>query len=69
MTLSLMFMQMYDFEPKDKKGKVYKMYVFVDPQSLTILTGCDLGKDLKENQLYNCKVELKNNKLKVVAVL
>lgn len=69
MSLQLMFIESYDFEPKDKKGKLYKIFTFIDPQSLTILTGTDLKADLKEYTLYNCKVELKNNKLKVTSII
>lgn len=68
MKLTLMFLESYDFKPKDS-DKVIKMFVFVDPQSLTILTGSNLDKTLKKYDMYDCSVELKANKLKVKAIL
>lgn len=68
MKLTLMFLESYDFKPKDS-DKVIKMFVFVDPQSLTILTGSNLDKTLKKYEMYDCSVELKANKLKVKSIL
>lgn len=68
MKLTLMFLESYDFKPKDS-DKIIKMFVFVDPQSLTILTGSNLDKTLKKYEMYDCSVELKANKLKVKTIL
>ena len=49
------------------KGKKYKVYRFLDVQSLTIITGTDLKEVYVPYKTYKCLVEFKNNKLKIVS--
>ena len=68
MQVKLMFLGTYDFSPKDKPEKSYKIYQFVDLNSLQVIVGTDLNVKLKEEEYYNCLLELKGNKLRVKSV-
>lgn len=64
MDLKLMFLDCFDSEFKDKN---YKIFRFVDLQSLSIISGTDLEGEFEPYKVYNCHVEWKHNKFKVVA--
>ena len=66
MNISLVLLGSFESELKEKK---YKIYQFVDINSLTILNGTDLSDDLEIGKTYKCHVVLKNGKLKVSSIL
>ena len=70
MQLKLIFVDDYEFEAKDGKnaGKKYHIYIFIDPNSLTKITGTDLNMTFEKYKVYGCKVEFNGGKLKVVSV-
>ena len=63
MELNLIFLDSFESE---LKGKSYKIFRFLDPNSLTIITGTDLKEVYVPYKTYKCLIEFKNNKLKVV---
>lgn len=66
MKLKLIFIDSFDSE---FKGKNYTIYRFVDPTSLSIITGNNLAGKYEPYKLYECMIEFKNNKFKVTSVL
>lgn len=64
MKINLLFLDSFESE---FKGKNYKVFRFLDKQSLTILSGTDLKGDFTQFKPYECTIEWKNNKLKVVS--
>ena len=68
MSLKLVFMENYEFSPKDKPEKKYQIFVFLDPNSLTILTGTDLKGTFEKGKIYQCQLEVSYGKLKVTSV-
>lgn len=64
MKINLVFLDSFDTE---FKGNNYKIFRFLDPQSLNILSGTNLKDTYEQYKTYNCIVEFKNNKLKVVS--
>ena len=66
MEMTLLFLDSFESELKNKK---YKIYRFLDPNSLTILTGTDLNNVYVPYKSYKCMIEFKNNKLKVLETL
>ena len=65
MHFNLFFLDSFESE---FKGKKYEIYRFLDIQSLQIISGTDLKGVFKQYELYKCRVEWKNKKLKVVGV-
>lgn len=63
MELTLIFLDSFESE---LKGKTYNIFRFLDPNSLTIITGTDLNQSFVPYKEYKCMIEFKNNKLKVV---
>lgn len=63
MQLTLLYLDCFESE---FKGKTYKVYRFIDPNTLTIITGTDLNVVYVPYKSYKCLVEFKNNKLKVI---
>ena len=57
-----------EFE-SEYKGQKFYIKRFVDQQSLNIIYGTNLNVELEEGKLYNCRVEIKRNKLVVTEVL
>ena len=66
MNISLVLLGSFESELKDKK---YKIYQFIDVNSLTIINGTDLGDNLEIGKTYKCNVSIKNGKLKVTSVI
>lgn len=64
MELTLIYLDSFESE---LKGKTYKIFRFLDPNSLTIINGTDLEQSFIPYTSYKCVVEFKNNKLKVIA--
>lgn len=67
MQLKLVYLEDFDFVPKDKPDKKHRIYVFLAPQCLQILYGADIKGTFKKYELYNCEIEYKGGKLKVVS--
>lgn len=65
MFINLIFLDTFDSE---FKGKTYKIFRFMDPNSLQVLSGTDLKGAYEVYKIYKCKVEYTHNKLKVVDV-
>lgn len=53
------------------KGKEYKVYNFLHPASMTILSGTnlELKKDLILDNDYNCEIAYQRGKMKVIGIL
>lgn len=66
MNISLVLLGFFESELKDKK---YKIYQFIDVNSLTIINGTDLGDSLEIGKTYKCLVTIKNGKLKVTSIM
>lgn len=68
MQIKLTYMGSYETE---FKGKTYRIDQFLDPNSLLVLNGSNLKteKPFIQYEVYNCIIELKSNKLKVVKVV
>lgn len=64
MELNLYLLEIWE---SDFQGKHYKMFRFIDKQSLTIINGTDLQGNLKVGNTYKCNVIYKNKSLKVVS--
>lgn len=64
MELKLVYLDCFE---SDFNGKKYCIYQFLDPSSLTILTGTDLNLSFEPYKIYSCIVEFKRNKLKVTS--
>lgn len=66
-SLKLLFIEQFDSE---FKGKKYKMFTFVDPNSLTIIYGQDFEfkEPLKPGQFYTCSITVKGGKFKVTDI-
>lgn len=64
MELKLIFLDSFESDYKDKK---YKIFRFLDPNSLQVISGTDLKEVFVPYKVYTCLVEFKNNKLKVIA--
>lgn len=67
MQLNLAFIDSFESE---FNGATYKIYQFIDPKSLTIISGTNLelkGK-LEQWKIYSCTIDLRRNKLKVISV-
>lgn len=65
MKLKLIFLDSFETEFKDTK---YLISRFVDPSSLTIITGTNLNLSFEPYKVYNCLIEWnpKKGKFKVV---
>lgn len=63
MNFNLFYLDSFDTE---FKGKTYKIFRFLDVQSLQIISGTDLKGEFEQYKMYKCRVEWKNKKLKVV---
>lgn len=63
MELKLIFLDSFESDYKDKK---YKIFRFLDPNSLQFISGTDLNEVFVPYKVYTCLVEFKNNKLKVI---
>lgn len=63
MQLTLLFLDSFESE---FKGKTYKVYRFIDPNTLIVINGTDLNDVYVPYKSYKCLVEFKNNKLKVI---
>ena len=64
MKIQLIFLDSFESE---FKGNTYKIFRFLDTQSLTILSGTNLVGEYKPYKMYNCDVEFRKNKLKVIS--
>lgn len=66
-TKPLLFVETFESE---FKGNKYSISMFVDTQSLTLLSATDIKTDfeLKEGTCYNCVIEPKGSKFKVIQV-
>lgn len=64
MKINLVFLDSFDSE---FKGNNYKIFRFLDPQSLTIISGTNLKGTYEQYKTYNCIIEFNHNKLKVVS--
>lgn len=67
MQLKLVYLEDFDFVPKDKPDKKHRIYVFLEAQSLQILYGADIKGTFEKYKFYNCEIEYKGGKLKVVS--
>lgn len=65
MKLKLIFLDSFESEYKENR---YFISRFIDPSSLTIITGTNLNLSFEPYKVYNCVVEWnsKKGKLKVV---
>lgn len=69
MKINLVFLESFN---SSFKNKDYIIYQFLDPKSLTIISGTDLdlkGKSLQVFDSYDVEIGLKSGKLKVLRVL
>ena len=66
MEMKLLFLDTFESE---FKGKKYCVYRFLDPTSLNVISGTDLNLSFVQYQIYKCKLEWRNNKLKVIEVI
>lgn len=64
MEFKLIFLDSFESDYNDKK---YKIFRFLDPNSLQVITGTDFKEVFVPYKVYTCLVEFKNNKLKVIA--
>lgn len=67
MNCKLVFMESFESNFKDKK---YVISSFIEPKTLLVLNGSNLKteKPLIKGELYDCKIDLKGGKLKVISV-
>ena len=68
MQLKLVYFDDYEFSPKDKPDKKYRIYVFLDPKTLQFFKGTDLNGTFEKFKIYDCTMDYKSGKLKVVSV-
>lgn len=69
MKINLVFLEEFKSSFKDKD---YRIFQFLDPKSLTIISGTDLdlkGKKLEVFESYDVEIGIKSGKLKVLRVL
>lgn len=64
MKLQLIFLDSFDSE---FKGQVYNIARFIDPNTLKILSGTNLKGEFTPYKAYQCVIEFRNNKLKIVS--
>lgn len=62
--IKLVYLDCFESDFKDKK---YTIYRFLDPNTLSVLSGTNLNLSFIQYKTYECVVEWKNNKLKVVS--
>ena len=67
MKFKLVYLEDFDFVPKDKPDKKHRIYVFLEPQSCQIFYGADIEGTFKKYEVYSCEIEYKGGKLKVVS--
>ena len=65
MKLELVYLDCFETEFKDQK---YRVYRFLEPQSLQVLTGTNLNLSFEQYKHYIAIVEWKNRKLKVTSI-
>ena len=68
MSIKLIYLGCFETEFKDQP---YKIYQFLHPNSMTILSGTnlELKKELILDTDYNCEIALRRGKMKVINVL
>lgn len=64
MKLKLIYLDSFETE---FKGEKYSIYRFLDPNSLNVLSGTNLNLSFIQYKTYECTIEYRNNKLKVVS--
>lgn len=63
-TREMIFVNSFESNFKDKD---YVIYRFVDPETLNIYTGTNLGDAYEPGHTYECQLSLKRNKIVVVS--
>lgn len=68
MSVKLIYLGYFETE---FKGENYKIYQFLHPNSMSIISGTnlELKKELILDTDYNCEIALRRNKIKVINVL
>lgn len=61
---NLLYVDHFTSELKDKK---YEIYTFIDTPTLTVVYGTDLQGEFVSGKAYECELELKKGKVKVVS--